>query len=501
MKLFAAALLAGASMAFAVNAASAQDTIVQTNSDWFKKGQETLAENLAKQANTRRAKNVILFTADGNGVGTNYAIRLFSGQKKGLLGSEYVQPQEAFPHLALVKTYTTNGQTPDSAPTAGAMNSGVKQKNGMINVDPSVARGDCAGITGHELTTFAEVVSAKGKSVGVISTARLTHATPAAVYAKTVDRNWEDNSKLPEDCTAQKDVAAQLVNAFKAGTVDVALGGGRRHFLPKGVTDGEGKNGKRTDGRNLVEEIESLGGQFAWDDKTLAALADDERPVLGLFESSHMKYEHDRTGEPSLAEMTKAAIEKLSKNGEGFYLDIEAGRVDHANHDGNAHRTMTDGMAFADAVAMADALTDDADTLIIVTADHEHAIAFNGYCGRGSPITGLCYDVNGAGEKHLDKPLLAKDGKPYTVIGYLNGTGSVLKEQEDKSFSGSRADLTNAEAIDPDYVQQALIPMSSETHSGEDVAVYAKGPWSHLFDGTVEQNYIFHVMNHAINAK
>ena len=498
MKLFIAALLAGASVA--TTCALAQDSLPQADSPWFKVGQDTLAANLAKQPNTNRAKNIILFTADGQGVGTNYAIRLFSGQLEGLMGSEYVQPQETFPHLALVKTYTTNGQTPDSAPTAGAMNTGVKQKNGMINVDPSVARGDCAAITDHELTTFGEIVKTHGKSVGVVSTARLTHATPAGVYAKTVDRNWEDNSKLPEGCTAQKDIAAQLFDAIEAGKIDIALGGGRRHFLPKEVKGDEGKSGKRTDGRNLIKEIQDLGGQYAWNQATFDALdLASDKPVIGMFESSHMKYDVDRTDEPSLAEMTAAAIEKLSQNENGFFLDIEAGRVDHANHAGNGARAMHDGKAFADAIAKAMEMTDEADTLIIVTADHEHAIAFNGYCGRGSPVLGLCYDVNKAGEMHTDKPLLADDGKPYTVIGYLNGVGSVLKKQDDGSYSGSRPDLSQEEALDKDYVQQALIPMSSETHSGEDVAVYARGPWSHLFDGTIEQNYIFHVMNHAAN--
>jgi len=103
--------------------------------------------------------------------------------------------------------------------------------------------------------------------------------------------------------------------------------------------------------------------------------------------------------------------------------------------------------------------------------------------------------------KHLDELNLAADGKPYTVAGYLNGVGSVLKE-EGNDWIGSRpADLTQEQATDPDYIQQALIPMRSETHSGEDVAIYAKGPWAHLFDGTVEQNYIFHVMNHAITVR
>ena len=177
---------------------------------------------------------MILFTGDGNGVGTNYAIRLFEGQLNGGTGDDFVQPHEAFPNSALVKTYTTNGQTPDCAPTASAMNTGVKSKNTMINVSDAVAVDDCANMAGNELTTFAEIVSDMGKSVGVISTARLTHATPAAVYAKTVNRNWEDNTFVPEGCTAQEDIAAQLIAAMKAGTVDFAMGGGRRHFIGDG---------------------------------------------------------------------------------------------------------------------------------------------------------------------------------------------------------------------------------------------------------------------------
>ncbi|WP_048648985.1 alkaline phosphatase [Nitratireductor soli] len=482
--------------------AMAQD-INQKDSKWFTDAQAKIQEMIARQPNTGRARNVILFTADGNGIGTNYAIRLFAGQQAGGLGDDHVLPYEAFPNLALVKTYTTNGQTPDSAPTASAMNTGVKTKNTMINVAETVNVGDCNAVAGNELTTFAELVSAAGKSVGVISTARITHATPAGVYAKTANRDWEDNTGLPEGCTAQKDIAAQLVDAMKAGTVDLAFGGGRAHFLPEQITDEEGKKGKRTDERNLVEEIKGLGGQYVFDDKTFAELSTDgtNAPILGLFEGSHMKYEQDRTGEPSLAEMTEKAIKALKNNENGFYLNIEAGRVDHANHDGNLHRTLVDGVAFAEAIAKADELTDDADTLIIVTADHEHAIAFNGYCGRGSPVTGLCYEIDDNGSKHVDTPNKGLDGKPYTVVGYLNGAGSILKEQADGSYSGTRGDLTNEEAMDPDYLQQALVPMLSETHSGEDVSVLAKGPWSHLFDGVIEQNYIFHVMNHAVNAE
>ena len=493
-------LLSGAALLALSTAALAQD-LPQAASPWFTAAQATIAERLALQPNTKTAKNVILFTSDGNGVGTNYAIRLYSGQLAGGLGDDYVQPQETFPNLALVKTYSSNGQTPDSAPTAAAMNTGIKTKNDMINVFDTVNVGDCAAGATAGAKTFAEIVSEMGKSVGVISTARITHATPAAVYARTVDRDFEDNSALPEGCT-QKDIADQLLDQMKAGVIDIALGGGRQHFLPAGVKDVEDKEGKRTDNRNLVDEATAAGASVVFgSDDFMALTMGNNAPVLGLFEASHMKYEADRSGEPSLAEMTEASIKALATNENGFFLAVEGGRVDHANHGGNLYRAVTDGKAFADAVAKAMELTSAEDTLIIVTADHEHAIAFNGYCGRGSNILGLCMVENEKGIAHTGEPNLAADGKPYSVAGYLNGAGSVLVEQADKTFAGSRPDLTEAQAIDPDYVQQALIPMTSETHSGEDVALMARGPWAHLFGGVIEQNVIFHVMNYAVSAK
>ena len=486
--------------ALSASAATAQE-IAQIQNRWFVAGQGTIEEMLALQPNTGTARNVILLTSDGNGIGTNYATRIWMGQQAGGLGDDFVLPQETFPDVALVKTYSTNGQTPDSAPTASAMNTGVKTKNDLINVTDNVAVDDCAaGLeAANRPTTIAEIAEAMGKSVGVVSTARITHATPAAVYAHSVNRDWEDNSAIPEGC-AQPDIAAQLVEAMTSGRIDLALGGGRTHFLPAEVIDEEGDPGARTDGRNLVEELTASGAQVAWNDETFAGLTTPSNgPILGLFESSHMQYEHDRTGEPSLAEMTEFAINALSSNEQGYYLSIEGGRVDHANHAGNLYRAVTDGAAFAEAVQRAMDMTDPADTLIVVTADHEHAIAFNGYCGRGSSIVGLCMDVDPAGEAHAAEPVQGDDGRPYTVAGYLNGAGSVLTQQAGGSYFGERPVVTEEQATDPDYLQQALVPLSSETHSGEDVAVYARGPWSHLFGGTIEQNVIFHVMHAAMN--
>lgn len=484
----------------AASAATAQVTISQQDSKWFTDAQARIAELEAVQPNTGRAKNVILFVADGNGVGTNYATRLWVGQQAGGTGDDHVLPQEKFPNLALVKTYTTNGQTPDSAPTASAMNTGIKSRNGTINIDDAGDYDSCDAAAKAGLTTFAEIVSDMGKSVGIVSTARITHATPAAVYAKTANRDWEDNTKLPENC-AQKDIAAQMVDAVDAGILDFVMGGGRQHFLPNGVTDDEGAEGRRTDDRNLIDEIVAKGWQYVWNDETAAA-ADLSKPVLGLFEASHMQYEDDRAGEPTLAQMTEMAITNLSNNPEGYFLEVEAGRVDHANHDGNLHRVVTDGAAFAEAIAKAVEMVNPEDTLIIVTADHEHAIAFNGYCGRGTPVTGLCYEVDDNGHTHTGQPSQGLDGKPYTVAGYLNGPGSILHQEDGANdYTGSRPELTQEQATDVDYLQQALIPMTSESHSGEDVAVMATGPWAHLFRGVIEQNMIFHVMHKAVTTE
>lgn len=495
--------LTSSCLAIAMATTSYAQDLPQAGNDWFAAGQAELESQLAKTDNTNRALNIILMISDGNGVGTNYASRLFAGQQEGGFGDEYVQPHEAFPNLALVKTYNVNAQTPDSAGTGTAMMAGIKTKAGIVGVNENVNRGDCATIEGNTVLSFNEIMDAMGKATGVVSTARITHATPASSYAKSVDRNYE--ASVPEGCETQTDIATQLIDAMESGMIDVAMGGGRRNFHGSDIEGEEGGAGRRAEGENLIARAtDELGAHYAWNNETFAAAPlDGSVPVLGLFHASHMQYEADRGDEPSLAEMTGAAIQLLQAKGgdNGFFLQVEAGRVDHANHGGNLARVVRDQKAMADAVAIADELTNDADTLIIVTADHEHALAFNGYCGRGSDILGLCYKVDGSAVAHSDELEVGSDGKPYTVAGYLNGPGSVLIEQPGGEYFGSRPVVTQEEAIDIDYLQQAAIPKSSETHSGEDVAVYAKGPFAHLFDGTIEQNFVFHVMNYAATAE
>src|SRR5690606_31816214 len=125
------------------------------------------------------------------------------------------------------------------------------------------------------------------------------------------------------------------------------------------------------------------GGAFVWNTAQLRA-AMDAPAVLGLFEHDHMQYEHDRDrsdgGEPDLEEMTRFAIRKLSAaSPDGFVLLVEGGRIDHANHEGNAYRALDETTAMSRAVQAAAEMTSEDDTLIVVTADHSHTLGFVGY--------------------------------------------------------------------------------------------------------------------------
>ncbi len=483
----------------------------QTPEGWYKAGQEAIAaaKHLKKRKN---ARNVILFVGDGMGVSTVTAARILEGQLRGENGEENLLSFEKMPYLALSKTYNTNQQTPDSAGTMTAMMTGVKSKAGVISVDQTVTRGDCASAAGAELRTFLEEAELAGMATGVVTTARLTHATPAATYAHVPERNWEDDHDLPPEAVANgcKDIARQLVEFPYGNGLEVAMGGGRRSFWPRNQADPEegNKHGERDDGRNLTQEWldNYANAAFVWNLDQFNAIDPEETDhLLGLFNRSHMEYEHDRpldiAGEPSLSEMTAKAIDILSRNDKGYFLMVESGRIDHAHHAGNAFRALTDTIEYAKAVKTAMEKVDE-DTLIIVTADHSHVFTIAGYPTRGNPILGK---VVGNDSKGNPEPgfSLAADDKPYTTVSYANGRGfAMLETGGDQHYgvdiaAGRVADLTDIDTTDQGFHQESLVPRSSETHAGEDVAIYADGPGAWLLHGVQEQNYIYHVMNKA----
>ncbi len=480
----------------------------ETPETWKRDGYDVINRANNLRFNRKKAKNVILFIGDGMGISTLTAARILQGQMRGESGEENYLSFEQFPSLALSKTYSVNQQTSDSAPTASAILTGVKTNEGLISVNQNVVRGDYKTIAGNETKTMLEIAEESGKSTGVVSTARLTHATPAATYAHTADRNWEADSQILQSSKAAydagfADIARQLIEFPYGDGLEVAMGGGRAMFLPKEMQDPEYSDnekaiGLRLDKRNLTDEWKSKhkNSEYVWNKAQFDAIdTKNTKHLLGLFEPSHMQYEFDRSkdkaGEPSLTEMTSKAIDILSNNKKGFFLMVEAGRIDHAHHDGNAFRALTDTVELSNAVKLAKSKVDLNDTLIIVTADHSHVFTIAGYPARGNNILGLVREVGEDG-KINENPATDLDKKPFTTLSYANGTGYV---------AGERPELSQETVTNPNYKQEATVPRIAESHAGEDVAIYADGVNSWMFHGLMEQNWIFYVMQDALRLK
>lgn len=456
----------------------------------------------------RRAKNVILFVGDGMGVSTVTAARVYSVGVGGQL------VMDKFPYTALSRTYSSDAITADSAPTMTAMVTGRNTNAGVLSLDETTEFGDFNHDgDGRRLTTLLEQAKGRGMRVGLVSTARITHATPAATFAHINDRNAENAialQALPGDATYNP--------ALRQG-IDLLFGGGRQFFVPSTVRDEEGGFGSRTDGRDLRSEFQARGYKYVWNTAGFNAL--HQLPALGLFERSHMEYEYDRatdTGsEPSLTDMTVKALKLLSGGRRGYFLMVEGGRIDHAHHEGNALRALHDTQELDRAIGEAAKHVDLRDTLIIVTADHSHVFNIAGYPMR--PLAELPYDVASyepgygslAGNGILDvvydvsssshvEPSTDRDGVPYTALVYGNGPGYRGTPRVDPRadpFPG-RGGVIPTGPAHPAYFQEAPVPLGSETHAGEEVAIYAVGPGADMVRGTVKNTFVYEVMARAL---
>jgi alkaline phosphatase len=342
---------------------------------------------------------------------------------------------------------------------------------------------NCAVGNGAPVPTLLEAAIAAKKATGVVSTARLTHATPAATYSHVCNRN------------AEYEIARQAVpggagyNTALGNGVDVLLGGISYYWRPFNATS---TPKGRPDGRDLVGELQAKGYTYANDLATFnAAPVTAGSKIIGLFDQAlsegHMSYELDRdpAKEPSLAQMTAKAIDVLSKGSNGYFLMVEGGRIDHALHGTNAKRALADTIAFDDAIKAALAKVDLTNTLIVVTADHDHTMAFNGYSHLGNDILGKTTDYK------TRKTALAADGKPYTTLVFGNGGGP---------RKASRDDLSNVDTTDKNYLQEVGVSLGSpgsETHGGGDVMLFAKGAGAAPFKGTIDNTKVFTLMKQA----
>ena len=194
------------------------------------------------------ADNIVFFLGDGMGPATVTAARIYRYGEAGRL------KMESLPRTARIRTHSLDAQTTDSAPSMSAYMTGVKMRNDVISMSPETIadQARCNAQNGAPVATLLELAKAAGKRTGVVSTARITHATPAATYAHICQRDLEN------------DIAAQAVpgtgNPALGDGVDLLLGGGRRHFLPKAQA-----GSKRTDDRDIIAELQKTGYSYVAD--------------------------------------------------------------------------------------------------------------------------------------------------------------------------------------------------------------------------------------------
>ena len=442
-------------------------------------------------------KNVIFFLGDGMGMTTMTAARIYA------VGEEGELTVDTLPESAFVKTFSNDAQVTDSAPSMAAYMTGVKMNNEVISmstntvaVDPvNDANGNklgnnCGASNGTAVPTLLEQAKAQGMATGVVTTTRVTHATPAATYAHICHRDLEN------DIAAASVPGGAGFNPALGTGLDVLLGGGSQFFVPVAA------GGKRSDGRNLINEMKAKNATFASNVTELNAVdASKTERLLGLFTSSHMSYDLDRdpAKEPSLADMATKAMDVLAKNSKGYFLMVEGGRIDHALHETTAKKALHDMVAFDNAIkaVLAKARIADPDlknTLIVVTADHDHTLVLNGYAKRTGKTTAANAGVLGVVKNYVtgvvDKDL---DGAPYSIIGFGNGEN---RTQGNRSSMASMDDsVTGANT----YHQEAVVRMAvgGETHGGADVFLGAIGKGAENFTGTIDNTKVFSLVKTA----
>lgn len=430
------------------------------------------------------AKNIIFFLGDGMGATTITAARIFKYKEEGFLHMESME------RTARIKTYSNDAQITDSAPSMGAYMTGIKINNDVISMADATpvwpqkdANGNgtidaCTAANGRPAPTLLELAKANGKAVGAITTTEMTHATPASTFSHSCHRD------------AAYAIAAQIVpggagyNLALQDGVEVLMGGGRNLFTPfDAVRNPKG----RADGRDMLAEFAARG-------YTVAASAADMqtapagRKFIGLYsDAGHLDYDMARpASQPALSAMALKAVDLLAPNPNGFFLMVEGGKIDHALHNSNAKRALLETIAFDDAIkAVLDRMRvlDPGlrNTLIVVTADHDHTIVMNGYAKRGNPILDIVRNYSDG------EPARDADGKTYTTLVFGNGPNR----------PGQRTDIDSAVAQGDDYHQEAGVRRASEAHGGGDVKLFATGAGAGAFKGTMENTRVFHLMKAA----
>ncbi len=421
------------------------------------------------------AKNIIFFLGDGLGINTMTAARIYAVGEDGNL------VLDSLPESAFVKTFSRDAQVTDSAAAMSAYMTGVKVNNGVISMAADTASGRaCVG--GKPVPTLLEMAVRAGRATGVVTTTSVTDATPAATYAHGCHRR-----QYSAYAAAMVPGGAGYNGALGKG-IDVVLGGGSEHFTPREA------GGERTDGRDLLAEMGAAGYALADTPEKLAQLSAQQGGpaprVLGLFSRTDLRFDakRDPARQPSLEQMTTSAIDLLARAPNGFFLMVEGGLIDHALHANDARSALDETAAFDRAIGAAIARMRVLDpglknTLIVVTADHDHTLLLNGYAKRTGKTTATEPGVLGLVVNYFDGKLARDlDGAPYSIIGFGNGVDR-QSGLRDPAAGGHQATLRSRSG--------------SGTHGGTDVFLGAVGARAESFRGTLDNTRVFTLIKEA----
>jgi len=451
------------------------------------------------------ATNIILLIGDGMGpevigLAKDYAQAL---EKREL----WMEKVLSDGHLALVRSTATGKLAADSAAAATALATGVQVDNMSVSVTPE----------GKPLTTILEMARVQSKSTGLVTTTRLTHATPACFAAHTADRDSE----------------AEIAKQLASSDIDVMMGGGLTWWIPAGKPVAEyarfgneagvDYKSSRTDELNLLTKAISAGYRLATNRDELLA-ANRTGKLLGLFASSHLPYALDRqpndaANVPSLAEMTEVALSILSKNQKGFFLMVEGGRIDHAAHNNDVASLIADMLDFDEAVGVAYTFAEKhPNTALFITADH----------ATGAPSLSARYDEKAGDTVYPDDSAMRKISRQDASFERIMTTLAVrpsaaaLRElvakhtgiklsDEDAAFIMKAEPVSPFHVIRPKYRQFGYPTLAlgrvlgveygtawaTAEHYATPVLLIGYGPRSNLAHGYLENTDVFKIMKTA----
>ncbi|MBN2795799.1 MAG: alkaline phosphatase [Clostridia bacterium] len=391
----------------------------------------------------QQPKYVIMLIGDGLGFSQRQVAEYYNEQ---VLKNNEKLIMDQLPISGVNTTYSKDSLITDSAAAGTALASGIKTNNGVIGKDENLV----------DVVTIVELAEKAGMATGIITTTRLTHATPAAFASHNVHRDNEN------------DIAMDFLDSG----VDFFAGGGLRHFIIENNTGSEKDytdttiKSKRTDGEDLIADFEALGYEtFVGNkgaDEFMSANFEEGDQVFAAFTNTHMPYEIDRINEypelPSLADMTKQAINCLSTDKDGFFLMVEGGRIDHAAHQNDAAAMVMDTLAFDAAVQEAYNFYEkhQSETLILVVGDHE-----TGGLGLGMDTQGYFMDVTALAEPSIS----IADLLSYTDLAYNGDRDAYVNTIKTKLG----LELTDKEAA-------KLYAAMDAQDSGETFGYYAYDP-------------------------